>query len=202
MPNWCLNRLVLTGPEDVIQEIVDSKLELQKLFPCPDLTKWYEWNVANWGTKWDIGPINNLSYEKIDKEYVIDITFDSAWSPPVEAMKKLFDLYQKRGLNLEMEYFEPGCAFLGKCSTTDGDFDDQYFDYSSLKELKKYVKMLNHDLALNEIDYMEESAKELAEFEKEEKKKTIKKPAVKKAIKKVAVKKVPKKKAIKKTIKK
>ena len=42
---------------------------------------WYNWNVANWGTKWDVCN----AYSEGDGEY----QFDTAWSPPIEAITHL-----------------------------------------------------------------------------------------------------------------
>ena len=39
---------------------------------------WYEWSIANWGTKWDVDEIN-IIYEDKGR---LDFTFDTAWSFP------------------------------------------------------------------------------------------------------------------------
>lgn len=67
---------------------------------------WYDWNVANWGTKWDV------SLENIDREdaNTVSAAFDSAWSPPIGAYEKLMEL----GFEIEAMYYEPGMAFVGK----------------------------------------------------------------------------------------
>mgnify|MGYP003339928972 CR=1 FL=1 len=67
---------------------------------------WYEWRIENWGTKWDI---------ELDDKYVsqdgkmVQITFNSAWSPPIEAYEKLKEL----GFEIYALYFEPGMSFAG-----------------------------------------------------------------------------------------
>ena len=42
-------------------------------------SRWYDWNIANWDTKWDI--TNSVQFEYEDSEQ-IEITFNTAWSPP------------------------------------------------------------------------------------------------------------------------
>lgn len=70
---------------------------------------WYDWMVANWGTKWDVGN------ESVDTEYKpgdteITLTFDSAWSPPLEFYAKMSD---ELGFVIKAYYYEPGMAFCG-----------------------------------------------------------------------------------------
>lgn len=48
-------------------------------YGCVD---WYEWNIANWGTKWD-------AYEDVMEEDGTYIQFETAWSTPDAFLKKL-----------------------------------------------------------------------------------------------------------------
>jgi len=48
-------------------------------------TTWYEWNIANWGTKW-----NAYETEKKDED---TISFDTAWSMPEPVMLKLSEMF-------------------------------------------------------------------------------------------------------------
>ena len=67
---------------------------------------WYDWNVANWGTKWD------FALENIERQDANTVTaaFDSAWAPPIGAYEKLMEL----GFEVTAYYYEPGMAFVGK----------------------------------------------------------------------------------------
>lgn len=246
MPNWCSNDLILTGPKDVIDEIAATNLSLDALFPCPKELKdtvapakhndkdkaeenikkygyadWYDWQVNNWGTKWDITPYNPIQVEALsDGLYEISVGFDSAWSPPIQAMEKLYYKYKDRGLNVWMEYFEGGCAFIGTCKSQDGEFIDDCFEFSNADELEEAIKKLDHNMGQFELDFLREREEEEAASEIEEEakaqdekplkktkkpsvKKVVKKPATKKAVKKPGTKKVPAKKAaVKKPAKK
>lgn len=68
---------------------------------------WYNWNVRNWGTKWDIGVMDDDKYpdtEITDEgEDFVAYRFNTAWSPPIEAIIKLVDQYPKLIFNLSFE---------------------------------------------------------------------------------------------------
>jgi hypothetical protein len=232
-----MNDLTITARNDVIKEIVDSKLQLQKLFPCPqellettapaeynakdkvqyNIEKyghpdWYNWQISNWGTKWDIGPVE-LDYDmncsdNLDGTSTLTVGFDSAWSPPVAAMGKLYEKFKDKNIQIRLEYFEPGCAFLGVAYTVNEKFVDECYDYEGADDLESYVNDLDHNLASSEVEYLreieeEERQEKLSETAKKESKKLVKKPA-KKLVKKPAKKlvKKPAKKAAKKPAKK
>jgi hypothetical protein len=87
---------------------------LEEFVPLPDNTWNYEFCVTNWGTKWDVGG----ELDTISKN-VVNLSFDSAWSPPLEAFSRMEEL----GFEVEAFYYEPGMCFCGKY--TDG-YDDYY----------------------------------------------------------------------------
>lgn len=74
---------------------------------------WYDWCVNEWGTKWDIGRSsereNGAKIEGRGNKKFVEVSFDSAWSPPVEAYQKLTQM----GYEIEAYYYEPGMAFCG-----------------------------------------------------------------------------------------
>jgi hypothetical protein len=67
---------------------------------------WYDWNVNNWGTKWDV---SFDSVERID-DNTVQASFESAWAPPTVAYERLLEL----GFEIEAFYYEPGMGFVGK----------------------------------------------------------------------------------------
>lgn len=78
---------------------------------------WYDWNVSNWGTKWDFA-LENV--ERADPN-TVTAAFDSAWAPPINAYVKLCAL----GFEIEGMYYEPGMCFVGKFV---GDADEHWDD--------------------------------------------------------------------------
>jgi hypothetical protein len=114
MPNWTDNNITFRGSPEAIQELwliftVNEK-PFQAIRPCPEEllnplpalntdeeearlvekyghSDWYNWRVANWGTKWDaadldVSPIMSAWGE----EKSFDITCNTAWAPPTELM--------------------------------------------------------------------------------------------------------------------
>jgi hypothetical protein len=100
----------------------DDVALFQMLCPCPDDQKdnWYEWNINNWGTKWEA---SIYDFERLDDNN-IRVNFDTAWGPPTA----LYDYLFENGYDTTAYYDECGMAFCGKYEFGS---DDQY-DYSDL----------------------------------------------------------------------
>ncbi len=82
---------------------------------------WYSFCVHEWGTKWDIGG-EIIDCMMVDENAIV-ISFQSAWSPPIEGYKRLHAL----GFEIEAYYYEMGMCFCG--SWINGE--DKYFDVPS-----------------------------------------------------------------------
>jgi hypothetical protein len=84
---------------------------------------WYEWNIANWGTKWDVqGSADCASINNDGK--LVHLSFESAWSPPTAWYERMVAL----GFGITAYYYEGGCGFCGKwengsdeCYNIEGD---------------------------------------------------------------------------------
>ena len=68
---------------------------------------WYDWNVRNWGTKWDVAVHDNDKYPETElhdeSTTSLGYKFNTAWSPPIEAITKLSTLYPTLNFNLSYE---------------------------------------------------------------------------------------------------
>ena len=103
---------------------------LQKDPSVPDMTfmgnNWYDWNVRNWGTKWDIA----MSDEEQYRETSVDMTdadsvtyqFNTAWSPPTEAILTLSSQYPELVFTLT---YQEETGWGGDCLIMDGKFVNQ-----------------------------------------------------------------------------
>jgi hypothetical protein len=61
---------------------------------------WYDWNVRNWGTKWDVAVSSTETYPDTTVEdtangenHVVHYNFETAWSRPMGALTKLSEQY-------------------------------------------------------------------------------------------------------------
>ena len=86
---------------------------------------WYDWCIANWGTKWgaDIEYLNRLDNNNVD------ITIETAWSPPIY----FFNYMESQGYVISCQYIDEGYCFVGEYSSEgiDNSWDniDQAPDY-------------------------------------------------------------------------
>jgi hypothetical protein len=130
MPNWCSGRATISGPAPVISEI-KSILEnpegdlLNWMVPRPksEDENWYAWNIENWGTKWSL---SDVYIDNSVEEDSIEFSFSTAWAPPVDAFHTWAAADGR--VQFTLDYWEPGCAFVGSANY-DGDYlDDDYVD--------------------------------------------------------------------------
>ena len=83
---------------------------------------WYDWNIANWGTKW-----NSYSSKKDGNMF----TFDTAWNSPYPVMKKLHEICKEMDVTCEVTYadedsgYNTGYYSLGGDEYTHEMYDDE-----------------------------------------------------------------------------
>ena len=82
---------------------------------------WYDFNVAKWGTKWEVGGNGNEA-ERDEDGLGFSAPFDSAWSPPIAVCEALVE----QGFEVVLYYYEPGMGYCGKFE----DGSDEYYEYS------------------------------------------------------------------------
>ena len=176
MPNWCSNGITLRHADPVMIERAAKAFQegkfLQEFIPCPqelidtvaqfgtnDVEKanrekygygsWYDFNIANWGTKWDVESSN----VEITDANTVTAGFDSAWAPPINAYERLLDL----GFEVEAFYYEPGIQFVGKWV----DGVDECYEYGG--QTSETVR----DMIGEELDEYFGISESMAEWEEE-----------------------------------
>jgi len=86
--------------------------------------------VDNWGTKWntysDVG-ISVLKSEVSNRLIAVQCEFETAWAPPVGAIRVGSSKFPN--LNFTLEYAEPGMMFKGVALYKQGK---EYFDYTEM----------------------------------------------------------------------
>lgn len=110
-------------------------------------TDWYDWRIANWGTKWtesDLRVAEEYNVNKFSNLATIAFAFETAWSPPIEAFNKIAADYPK--LLFTLYYEETGMGFCGSDVWANGDHVESdsaelisdYFDEEYL--YKQYIE--------------------------------------------------------------
>ena len=135
MPNWCLNNATISHDDaNKLNELLDAykRGELMEHFlPTPknengELDKdWYDWRVNNWGTKWDVG--GEYAYADCPDHNTTVLSFDSAWSPPIEFYSFM---KSEHGFDIRASYFEPGMGFCGDwIDGMDNYYESEWHDF-------------------------------------------------------------------------
>lgn len=119
---------------------------------------WYEWRIAHWGCKWSpcfeqyisliIDYKNGETKEfddceqsfigesvlDIEKDYdniesiTLNCSFQTPWGPPDRIYDKWKELYQPLGLEVQLEFYEPGCCIMGELSFSGEDEFEEFVD--------------------------------------------------------------------------
>ena len=105
---------------------------------------WYDWNIANWGTKWDLC---DVEVTRVD-DNTITISCQTAWSPPVTAFETLYD----QGFNVRCLYVGEGNEYAGIWE----DGGDNYISNFSTSEEARAVLPKELDDMFNIVESMAE----------------------------------------------
>ena len=105
MPNYTQNTLELTGDHETVMAFVDQMgqhMDFEKVIPPPanmfrenlglddkercareGIPTWYDWQIENWGTKWNACSNEDVVIEKLsDRLTTATYRFLTAWDAP------------------------------------------------------------------------------------------------------------------------
>jgi len=124
MPNWNYNVVEVSHSQKKMMTKFKKGCKnglFTEFLPIPEDNKeeWYGWNIANWGTKWDVDSIDCVIEGNTAK-----VSFDTAWSPPIAFYEHLVEL----GFTITAYYYEPGMGF---CGIYD-ELGDAYYEIGDL----------------------------------------------------------------------
>ena len=188
MPNWCLNNLIVTGKKKelekfekqfskkhkvITQDYINGELvydfkeeegySFQNFVPMPkeEVENWWQWSIRNWGTKWDLNPdqVGSSTEENGDKFYA----FDTAWSPPVTAIRAMSKQFQT--CTFTLNYQEEGVGIAGEVTIISGKIEEdiQVLASDGLKEFREYIMSKSKE----NFERCEECGCPLYDFEEE-----------------------------------
>ena len=138
MPNWCNNSITIRGNvetlsqlkpvleagEGLLQAIKPMPKELEGTTAPSSEPNWYDWCVANWGTKWDVSTEGLEFIDHGDGTAEITGWFDTAWAPPIDALHTLSEDWDS--CYVELYYQESGMCFVGYW---DSEGADEHYEY-------------------------------------------------------------------------
>ena len=123
---------------------------------------WYDFQVNEWGTKWDVGEQGCSDIHPDGK--MLHTYFDSAWSPPIAAYEKLTAM----GFTVGAMYYEGGMAYAGVWE----DGVDDYYDLGGMNSQQVIDELpveLDEAFGISECmaEYEAENQEELTEWLKD-----------------------------------
>lgn len=163
MPNWANCKLTVTNSTPKLEEFLkEHGLSFEAIVkPEPiendkDGSGTIFAQTAAWGTKWDLS-------ETEAKETAASLlstghcNFDTAWSPPSEAIRALSEL---TGASFLLAYYEPGMWFWGAESIEDGSIYEEVVSNETQEQL--------HEFLVQYMDYSTEEATEAVGWDEED----------------------------------
>ena len=122
---------------------------------------WYDFSVGEWGTKWDVGGDGQSDIHPDGK--MLHTSFDSAWSPPVNAYYKLEEL----GFTVNAMYYEGGMCYAGEF--TDGCDQEINLEGMSADDIEQEHPELDECFGISESirEYEAENEEELTAWIKD-----------------------------------
>ena len=124
-------------------------------------SNWYDFCVGEWGTKWDVGGDGQTDIHPDGK--MLHTSFDSAWSPPVNAYVKLEEL----GFGVNAMYYEGGMAYAGAYG--EGGDEEINLEGMSADDVENHYPEIDEAFGISESmrEYEAENQEELTAWIKD-----------------------------------
>jgi hypothetical protein len=118
---------------------------------------WYDWQINNWGTKWNAYSIRKIS------ENIIE--FDTAWSTPVDAMERLSEKFPD--VEFQIEYADEDFGHnVGRYNLLNGEDVDSYIPEGNSEEaLMMALDISGNDYYLSSDFFNDRDDEEFNNFE-------------------------------------
>lgn len=161
MPNHITNRIEFSGKQENIDKILaliegdNECIDFETIIPMPDYiftgdlgpnerakygsNNWYDWRIANWGTKWNAYDAN------IDKINNV-IEFDTAWSCPLGVFDKLAELCYEHNVSFTGKWADEDTGYNVGVFESDCDRDEYWFSYEYIENCSDEAYEIYMDL--------------------------------------------------------
>jgi hypothetical protein len=144
---WMNEDKVAAERESKISDVLGTEPSIF-LIPCENNTtekckylikeygadNWYDWNVSNYGTKWDVESLAH-DIDMSDDEFIT--SFDTAWSPPSTFLGKLQDKFPE--LDIRCSYTLEGSDDCGLFETNRYEEDGKEIVSLELEEAESRI---------------------------------------------------------------
>jgi hypothetical protein len=136
---------------DTVEQAALKKAEQENL-KTYGYKHWYDYCIAEWGTKWDM----NNQYE--DEPYTIEgnkvtMVFDTAWSPPME----IYYALEEMGFEVEATYVEQGVGYIGYYANGEDHCEEMNQFYPAPTDDPDMEDSAMDEITLKIYDYFEKS---------------------------------------------
>ena len=136
---------------DTVEQAALKKAEQENL-KTYGYKHWYDYCIAEWGTKWDM----NNQYE--DEPYTIEgnrvtMVFDTAWSPPME----IYYALEEMGFEVEATYVEQGVGYIGYYSNGEDHCEEMNQFYPAPTDDPDMEESAMDEITLKIYDYFEKN---------------------------------------------
>jgi hypothetical protein len=148
VPNWCHNKLTVTGPPEAVDAFVGkvagidadtgdlTVLTFTAHVPEPALEESSEWRSEHWGTAadaephapgWRVGTAGAVAHRPSSASWMpveggTQIVFRTTWSPPVPWLAAV--AVAEPELTFELLYAEVGHGYAGRATAHGSEFTD------------------------------------------------------------------------------
>ena len=105
-------------------EFIANKAMLKETY---GFDNWYDWQCANWGTKWDVAEPS----EQHREEDSYSVSYETAWSPNLDFFRHISSEFPE--LTFTVKYYEGGVGFAGEFTILNGDEIDEEKEIGYIK---------------------------------------------------------------------
>lgn len=109
---------------------------------------WYDWAIANWGTKWGAYDAGDWQYEPGDDE--ASVYFQTAWAPPSEFLRRASIIYPD--LQFHNTFLEEGMEYIGFEIFSNGELVDSANYDSDDEEAEDIFELFGYEKFETEED--------------------------------------------------